>query len=100
MRKLCHRFGKRITMVHYINPGVSLNDIELKLLFCQLTEINAQKPSPVKHKLIDNQLPLATIRRIYSSMIVGTICVDEQPAGFLISPVIHEQPYTIAHAGL
>ena len=85
---------------HYLNPGQSLSDPQLKQMHNKIIEINNGSKNKISHKLLDEGLSISDLKERFASCIVGIIETDKIPAAFLISPIIKSEGITIVHAGL
>lgn len=86
--------------IHYCNPGINLNDIDLKDLHQKLLHINKAAKANVIHPFLDKNSKIASLRQMFSSIVITLINVENETVGFLLSPIIQEGDIIIGHAGL
>ncbi|WP_372652713.1 hypothetical protein [Halobacteriovorax sp.] len=89
-----------ITSKHYLNPGKNLNDLDLMRLYGAMIEINIQGKQNVDNLYLKEGLPLEKVREIYNECIITLFSDKDSHFGFLVSPILKSNNYTVMHAGL
>ena len=85
----------------FVNPAEAMGDKVFADLYQLLLDINAARPSPLEHRLlepIEGNWPM--IRDIYGKMVVSVAFIDDQPVGFLLSPILECPGLSVVHSGL
>ncbi|CBW26431.1 hypothetical protein BMS_1581 [Halobacteriovorax marinus SJ] len=89
-----------ISSCHYINPGKSMNDLELTKIHKDLVSVNNSAAKKVDNLFLNEELTLEQKREHLSKCILTLLYQNQRVFGFLISPIISSKKGVILHAGL
>ncbi|RPJ73809.1 MAG: hypothetical protein EHM20_11630 [Alphaproteobacteria bacterium] len=86
-------------IVHW-KPGAELDDISLLTLYRNILKVNNKSGANIKHNLLQGNLSLVEIRKLYSNTIISEFILNEESTAFLISVILQENASPILHIGL
>lgn len=84
----------------YWNSGAELDDIALKKLHLNLLKVNDKSGSNIKHKMLEKNSSIESIRKHFRHSIVSEFFIENESTAFLISPVLSAGENPFLHIGL